>query len=443
MTAPWRIGLLTLALGISQAFGDTLVVESRKLFDGSRVIEQARLVIEDGRVVAVGPRGEVSLPDGARVEDLGEQVVIPGMIAAHSHVGMVSGLEHGGGHYTRENVLRDLRQYRDHGYTLVNALGLNAPLFHELRQAYRGAGHQGADLYGAGPGIGARGGVPPIAAMNLRDEQAVRPTTAEEGRQAVRNMAEQGVDLIKIWLQAGGEDDVKLPPEVYQAAIEQAHALGLRVAAHIHDLEDARAMVDAGVDIIAHGVRDQPVDKAFIQAMRDSDTWYIPTVNIDEAEYVYAEHPEWLEDPFFSRAFSQPLREAIASQAWRDEALQGGDESRRSVAMNIENLRQLHRGGVSIGFGTDSGATALRVPGIAEYLEMRHMASAGMTARQVLAAATRRSADMLGLEDRGSLQAGSVADFVVLSGDPLEDIDAIRSVEQVWRYGQREYQAAP
>jgi imidazolonepropionase-like amidohydrolase len=119
-----------------------------------------------------------------------------------------------------------------------------------------------------------------------------------------------------------GKTHPKIAPEVYQAVIAEAHSKGLRVAAHIHDLDDAKAMVAAGIDIIAHGVRDAPVDGAFIAAMKQKGVRYIPTLSLDKASYIFAEHPEWLNDPVCRRgsAPSSGLSSAIprgGRRRWR------------------------------------------------------------------------------------------------------------------------------
>lgn len=423
-----------LAASAAPALAETTVIDAGKLFDGTRVIEDARLVVAEGRVVEVGPRAEVDAPEGAEMVDHRERFVMPGLVAAHSHVGTVSGTEHGGRFYARETVERDLRQFQLYGIVAVNALGLNRPLFHELRREFRDGRQPGAaDLYGAGPGVGAARGAPPEGAMGVSEDQVMRAATPEEAREAVRRMASDGIDMVKVWVDDLGGEVPKMEPEVYRAAIAQARALGLKSAAHIHDLEDARRLVEAGVDVLGHGVRDREVDAAFADLLRASGTWYVPTINIDEANYLYAEHPEWLEDPFFAQGVSAELRARIEDESWRREALAEAGDAREAVRVNIRNLALLHEAGVDIAMGTDSGATALRIPGFAEHRELELMTQAGMTPLEALAAATAGGARMMGLGDRGRLVPCARADFVVLEGDPTADITATRRIHAVVR----------
>ena len=426
-----------LGLPIRAAAQEILVVEAGRLFDGQQVIEDARMVIAGARIREVGPRQRVTVPEGARIVDHRQRFVMPGLIAGHSHVGTVSGMEHGGRYYSRETVARDLAQFQRYGVVAVNALGMNRPLFHELRREFRGPAHGGADLYGAGPGIGVIGGAPPEARMGTLPDQVARPRNAEEARAAVRTMADAGVDVIKIWLDGLGGDAPKMPPEIYSAAIAEAHARNLPVAAHIRDLADAKAVVAAGADIIGHGVRDQPVDDGFIALLREHGAWYVATINIDEANYLYAEHPEWLDDPFFRQALDPAVEARLRDAAWRKEALAGADGARKAVAMNIANLRALHAAGVQIGLGTDSGGTALRIPGFAEHRELELSVQAGLTPAEALTAATSGNARMLRMEGRGTLTKGALADFLVLDEDPTKNIRATRSLREVWRSGRK------
>ena len=413
----------------------TIVIDSARLFDGEQVIEQARMVIENDTIVAVGSQQEIALPAQARHLTYANRFIMPGLIAAHSHVGTVSGLEHGGDYYSRETVMRDLAQFQRYGVVAVNALGLNRPLFHELRNEMRGPQHQGADLYGAGAGVGAVDGAPPEDRMGLTEDQAQRPATAEQARLAVRQMHAAGIDMVKVWVDGMGGDVPTMPAEIYQAAFEEAHALGLPAAAHIHYLDDAKGVVAAGVNVVAHGVRDTDVDQEFIDMMLANDVWYVPTININEAEYIYAQHPEWLHDPFFTDSLSPELQQQLSDDSWREAALAKSDKPRQSVNYNIKNLTKLHNAGVKIALGTDSGATALRIPGFAEHRELELMVQAGMSPTAVLQAATANAADMMRLNNRGRLAKGYQADFLVLSADPTFNILASRQIVEVWRYG--------
>ncbi len=424
------------ALSTSASFAESVTaIDVGRLFDGRQVFDTMRILVKDDKIDKIGAQSDIEIPVGAQKLSYPNSTVIPGLIASHSHVGMVSGIDHGGQFYTRDTVERDLKQFQRYGVLTVNALGLNRPLFYDLRQASRAGMMQGADLYGAGPGVGAVDGAPPAAAMRAEPDQASRPKTAEDARAAVREMKDQGIDMVKVWVDSLGGKAPKMPPEIFTAAIAEAHAQGLSAAAHIHDLEDAKAVVRAGVDVVGHGVRDADVDEEFIALMLEHDVWYVPTINIDEAEYIYAEHPEWLDSPFLRNALSPALNARIKDQAWREKAIANSTSRRSAVSYNLHNLKRLHDAGVKISFGTDSGATPLRIPGFAEHRELELMVEAGLTPTEALTVATANSAAMMGLTDRGTLAPGMRADFIILKSDPTKDIRATREIIEIWHKG--------
>lgn len=415
----------------------TLVIEHARVFDGSRDLGEQTLVVRGDRIIHLGDAAPADLPTDARRIDYAGRHLIPGLVSNHSHVANTDGTEHGDRFYTRDNVVRDLRRFQAYGVTTVTALGMNGRDFIAIRDEVRRDPALGAQLFGAGSGIGAPDGAPPAQIMGLANDPVLRPGNAEQARDAVRQQADQGVDLIKLWVDDLGGRFPMMSPEVYRAAITEAHARGLKVSAHLHDLAQAEDLVASGLDIIGHGVRDVAVSDALIAAMARAGTWYVPTVNIDEANYIYAEHPQWLDDPFLRNALSPAVVAQWSDPAWRSKQLQGANiaAARKAVAVNLANLRTLHDAGIRIGFGTDSGAMPQRVIGFAEHRELELMTQAGFTPTQALSAATRDAAMLLGLDDRGTLAVGKRADFVVLDADPTADILNSRRIHAVWQAG--------
>jgi len=251
-------------------------------------------------------------------------------------------------------------------------------------------------------------------------------------------MAARKTDMVKIWLDSAGGLMPKLKPEVYSAVIDEAHKNGLRVAAHIYDLDDAKAIVRAGVDIIAHGVRDKPVDSEFIDMMKARSVWYISTIVLDYTNFVFAEQPSWTREPFFQRALHPAVRAQFDDADYRERtlALPATAKNRAAVTTNKQNLKVVHDAGVRVGFGSDSGV-GLRIPGVAEHLELALMVEAGLTPMQAITNATSNAAALLKLDDRGVLAAGKLADLVVLDGDPTADISHSRKIHAVWHRGKK------
>lgn len=422
------------APGRASTAADTFVIRGVRLIDGTGgpPVEDAVVVIADGRITAAGVAASVPLPQGAHVIEMPGKTVFPGLVSDHSHVGVVEGTEAGGGLDTRENILRELVQFEAYGVTSVTSLGFNQSTFYELQPALHRGALPGADLFGADRGIGVPQAAPPV---NVGPGQLYRVATPEEARDAVQETALRRPDLVKIWVDDfHGTLGAKMPPEIYRAVIDEAHRAGLRVAAHVYYLDDARSLVEAGVDVLAHGIRDREVDDAIVTAMKARGIWYVPTLGLDESFYLFAERPELAEDPFVAPALSRALVERIHDVRWRASVLDDRSKlavDKASLAMNQRNVKKLYDAGVRIGFGTDSGATPLRVPGFAEHRELRLLTEAGLTPLQALHCATENAAALLGLHDRGTLAPGKLADLVVVDGAPdrrIEDADRVVAV---------------
>ncbi len=437
--------LLLAASAVSQAqapaSGQTVVLRGARVIDGTGAspLDNAAIVIRDGRIVAIGRADSITVPAGAEVIDYSGKTIMPGLISAHSHVGIFFGLKAAAENYNRDFILRQLKQFEAYGVTTVMSLGLNGPLLYELRAELHAGRLPGADLFGADRGVGVVGGQPSAAVVQVADNQVSRPDSVEAARQTIREMAAGKADLVKIWLDDAGKSlPAKLKPEVYAAVIDEAHKNGLRVAAHIYDLDDAKAIVRAGVDIIAHGVRDKPVDADFIDMMKARSVWYIATIVLDDTTFVFAEQPSWMREPFFQRALHPMVRTLLDDPAYRERtlALPATTRNRAAVAINKQNLKTLHDAGVRIGFGSDSGV-GLRIPGLAEHRELALMVEAGITPMQAITSATSNAAALLKLDDRGVLTAGKLADLVVLDGDPSADISNTKTIHAVWHRGRQ------
>jgi imidazolonepropionase-like amidohydrolase len=395
------------------------------------------VIIRDGRIVAVGSSTATPVPSGAEVVDYTGKTIMPGLISDHSHVGIFIGLKAAPENYNRDAILRQLKQLEAYGITTVMALGLNSPLFYELRPELHAGRLPGADIFGADQGIGAVGGAPPASVVPVGENQVSRPSTADTARETIRQMAARKTDMVKIWLDGGGLMP-KVPAEVYSAAIDEAHKNGLRVAAHIYDLDDAKAIVRAGVDVVAHGVRDKPVDAEFIDMMKARSVWYVSTIVLDYTNFIFADQPPWMGEPFFQRALHPAVRAQFDDPVYRERtlAMPATAKNRAAVATNKQNLKALQDAGVQIGFGSDSGV-GLRIPGVAEHLELALIVESGLTPMQAITNATSNAAKLLKLDDRGVLATGKLADLLVVDADPIADIANSRKIHAVWHRGKK------
>jgi imidazolonepropionase-like amidohydrolase len=429
------------SIASAQKGSETVALIGARLIDGTGEppLENSALVIQGETLSAVGPGASVKFPDDTAVIDCHGQTIIPGLISDHSHVGLVDGISVKPENYNQQNILRQLKQYEAYGVTSVTALGLNGSLFYQLRDEQHAGKSPGADLFGAFRGIGAPLGAPPAAMIPAGPDQLYRPETPEEARTAVREIVAGHPDLVKIWVDDLLGTSPKMKPEIYQAVIDEAHRAGCRVAAHIYYLADAKAVLRAGVDIIAHGVRDQPVDAEFINEMKARSTWYIATINLDECSYIFAEQPDWTKEPFFQNALQPALKAQLSDPAYLEKTLKSPRVPifKKAVATNQANVKALYDAGVKVAFGTDSGAIPPRIPGFAEHRELQLMVGSGLTPLQAINCATSRAAALLGLTDRGELKPGKLADFIVLTANPLDDISNTEKITAVWHRGKK------
>jgi imidazolonepropionase-like amidohydrolase len=220
--------------------------------------------------------------------------------------------------------------------------------------------------------------------------------------------------------------------------IEQAHRHGLRVAAHVYYLEDAKSALRAGADFIAHSVRDRDVDEELVRLLKERDVCLSPTLMREVSTYVYESEPPFFSDPFFLRE-ADPAVLAQLRDPKRQEGLRTSPSAqpyKKALEVASRNLKALSDAGVRIAMGTDTGPPG-RFQGYFEHMELELMAKAGLTPRQVIASATGTAARCLRLPDAGTLRPGAWADFVVLRGNPLDDVRQTRTIESVWISGRQ------
>jgi imidazolonepropionase-like amidohydrolase len=389
-----------------------------RLIDGTgkEPIEDAALVVQGGRILAVGQRDGVVIPRGAELVDLSGKTIIPGLINTHGHVGDTRGLQ--AGHYSEENVLAQLRLYARYGITTVMSLGGDGEPSVRLRDAQNTPLLDRARLYVAGSVVAAE--------------------SADSARNMVDENVALGVDIIKIRVDDNLGASRKMPPEVYRAVIDRAHEHGKRVAAHIYYVADAKALLRAGVDLIAHSVRDDDVDTDLYTLLKQRNVCYVPTLMREVSTYVYESRPAFFNDPFFQREADTAVVRALADprRQARVKADRAAQAYKRALATAKKNLKGLFDAGVKIAMGTDTGPPA-RFQGYFEHLELEQMVDAGLTPMQALVTATGNASSCLRLIDVGTLERGKWADFVVLQADPLKDIGNTKTVESVWVAGNR------
>jgi len=369
--------------------------------DGSAPIENATLVVDGARIIQAGRAADVQVPAGAARVSLAGKTVMPMLIDTHVHLSP-----------TREALTRDLKRRAYYGVSAALSLGTDNYDVLDLRgQAIPGA----ARFLSAGRGIT----MPEPGRITVPHWI----TTEAEGRKAVQELAERKVDIVKVWVDTRDGKYKKLTPEFYAAIIDEAHKHGLRVTAHIFDLEDAKGLIRAGLDAFAHGVRDRDID--------------------DELVAMFKQRPSLILTP------NLPDRGVKVDLSWLRAGMPAADVDKLETAntdkpreqafyaIQARNLAKLNAAGVRITLGTDGNKPW------GAHEEMLDMVVAGMTPAQVIVASTRNSAEFLRLADTGTLQAGKSADFIVLDANPLDDIANTRRISAVYLRGAAVDRAQP
>jgi imidazolonepropionase-like amidohydrolase len=374
----------------------TTVYEGARLINGTggAAVENAVLVVRDGRFTAVGRAGQVNVPKGATRVSLTGKTIMPAIFDTHTHMAA-----------TREALIDQLRRKAYYGVAAVMSLGQDAgDLPFQIRQEVL---PNAALFRTAGRGI--------TMPEPGRSDAPYWITTLDEGRQAVQELAAKKVDIVKIWVDDRNGKYKKLTPDLYAPIIEDAHKRGLRVTAHVYTLDDAKELVRAGIDAFAHGVRDKDIDDEFLQMMKQRRN-IVLVPNLPDRGVVT--DFSWL-------AGSVPAEELKKLQ----DGSKDNPAAQQSFGIQARNLAKLEAAGVQIAIGTDGA-----IPW-SHHFEMADMVFAGMTPMEVIVASTRNAARFMRIENAGTVEAGRSADFLVLDANPLDDIANTRKISAVYLRG--------
>ena len=422
----------------------TIAIVGGTMIDGTGAepLTDSAVLIKGERIVAAGARAAVEVPADATVIDARGKWIIPGLIDAHVHYSQSGGL------YTRPDVI-DLREmvsyeqgragirqrlpatferYLCSGVTATVDVG--GPFWNFEMRDIAARTPRAPRVAVAGPLVSTY--EPEVLPPD--DPDVIRVGTPDAARALVRRQLAEKPNLIKVWFVLGpGAVREELVPTV-AAAVAETHAGGVRAAIHATELETAKAAVRAGANILVHSVTDEPVDEEFIQMVRERAVIYTTTLTVFEGYGKVLSQNVTLTDA--DRACGDP--EAV--RTWGDLATIGyppfamSGES-RNLRIASANLKRMQDAGVIIAAGTDAGNIGT-LHGPAIHREFELMAAAGLSPMQILIAATRNAALVFSAApEMGTIEAGKLADLVILDADPLADIRNARKVSQVIKGG--------
>jgi imidazolonepropionase-like amidohydrolase len=422
--APVSAALATLLFSFLAAAppnAPVVAIKAARLLDvkAGRFIDRPIIVVRGGLVESVGS----TAPAGARVIDLGDRTLLPGLIDTHTHVllqGDATQAEYEQQilkEYPAHRVARAVRALKialEHGFTTMRDLETEGASYDDvaLRDAVSEGVIPGPRLQVAGPALSTTGTYP---ILHFRPDwkfpTGVQICDGADGcRRAVREQLSYGTDWVKVYANTGGlhttaDGYVDSPPnwtkEELAAVVSEAHTRGAKVAAHATSDTGARIAVEAGVDSIEHGDSIRP---EIAREMARKGIFLSPTLTVT----AYVAEP----------------RAKEGRQIWA--------EIPKSHARSIANCRQA---GVKIAFGTDAGGFPWTE--INQAREFEHEVRVGMSALEAVRSATSVAAELLGLAGRvGIVEKGAWADLVAVPGDPLKDVGVLSRVDFVMKAGE-------
>jgi imidazolonepropionase-like amidohydrolase len=439
---------LLVAVAAQQPLPDLLVIDHVTIFDGrgGPVLKNGVIVIEGDRIRDIGRRGTIRGGKGVTILDASGKFAIPGLIDAHVHFDQSAGI------FARPDAI-DLRGIRSYDDEIAGVRQrLPETLLRYLRSGVTGVVDMGGPLWSldfrdaANPDpamtrIAAAGPlISTVAVPELggADPPVILMETPDDARQIVKRIAERKPDLIKILFVHRPGDDLDRQTALVELVASESHRLGIRVAAHATTLATAKAAIGAGADVLVHSIDDRRIDSEFLGMLKIRNAIYIPTLLVTERY-----------DGIFNSAvqltgIERQLADPDVIKSWSElsrippENIPGGIPPATLLAsrpVQFLNLQILSAADMRIAAGTDAGN--IGTPhGPALHREMELMMEAGMRPFDILLAATRNAAAVMGRENEaGLLVKGRLADIVLLNADPVLDIRNTQKIFKVMKAG--------
>jgi imidazolonepropionase-like amidohydrolase len=406
------------------------------LLDGYEAppIHHAAVLIEGDRIVRVGPAAAMTIPPDYAIVDTSGRTMMPGMIDLHAHLVILGHGSygtwfpwidaHGGASTLRRIMETSAKQLLNAGIT--SAVDLGAPLEESIVVRNRIARGEipGPRMSMSGPWLTRNVAVFPASYQ-------IKVTTPELAAQEVDRLATAGVDVIKAHSALTRDD--------YKAIADAAHKRGLRVHAHVYAEQDVRNALETGIDVLTHAGSAgtaPPYSKELVTDIVNAGRPVVITAA--HRSWIYpdtAEFPERLQDPQLEKDLPADVYAEVQDSLENWRALGYFGRTDREMLFRERGVKQFTEAGAVIGMGTDSG-TPMNFHTEALWREAKVHVDMGMPPLRVISSLTRIGANILGKQrDLGTIEAGKLADIIVVNGNPLYDIVALSHVETVVKGG--------
>ena len=422
------------------AVSGTVSFEGARLIVGDErpAIESGVLLVVDGRIAAIGPKGDVAAPAGSTVVDLTGKTVMPALVNIHAHVGYEKFVKAAGESraesFTVDNLADHLRREAFYGVgTVLDGGSAALPIARQYQVDHEaGKFSSAARLTVMGGVVPVKGGPDHILIQGTRPLRAnYEVTLAPEGRAAVQALKAQGVAHVKIWLGDRNGTYPAMPHEVYDAVIDEAHKAGMKVHAHATTVRDQKDAIAAGADVLVHTVQNALVDDELTALVKEHRPYWTTVFGLGDRSEVCAQ------EPFALRLLSPAIIADIRATDCNARPNAGAREDRLK-----QNFTRMIASGARLVLGTDAGVFPRYSFGWADHHELGRYVELGLTPAHAIVAATSRPAEAMGRHDVGLLAPGRRADILVLDGNPLIDIAHTRRIADVYLSGRRVDRAA-
>ncbi|MBI4548340.1 MAG: amidohydrolase family protein [Ignavibacteriae bacterium] len=423
-----RLVFLALFL-LSSAYSQrAYVLEGATVIDGIRniPIDSAFIVVEGQRIIGVGKRNQVIIPERAERIDVRGTYIIPGLIDAHIHY----------------ESPRDLVQLLAWGVTSANCMFESTDRAKMMEEQTAGDTVHAPQLYATAPIFTVEGGwwwgreFPIDSTINRF------PETPEEAREQIRKVKAKGFKRIKImyddmdWCRHPLKPLKRMNTDLMHALLDEGRNQRLLTLLHAPKLQDAREALEAGAFAFVHGIIDERIDAVFLNTMFETQRFYVPTFCLFEflADVEGFIQHVLSDERLHSALTANDIKKYTSPEYYTKyhERYPNSDFVRSHLNILRQNMATLAREYVLIAMGTDMWA----FPGMAAHLELEYMVQAGLTPMQALVTATSMGGIFLGEGNRvGTIQPGARADLLILEANPLEDIRNTRSIKTIIKHG--------